>query len=472
MKEQTQKLKYIVCDAISAIIAWVAFFVIRKVLLDTDTTTSIQSILHDPNLWWGVVFVPCGWLLLYTIQGVYRNVLRKARLKELRQTFYATLLGVVVIFFVVMLDDQVASYKYYYVSILTLFAIHFLLTYSCRLIITSNMVKMVHSRRLGFATLLIGSSNRAYQTYLDLENQEIYSGNLFVGFVSTDGYVDERLSRIMPHLGGCDDIPDLVSKYDVKEAIIAVEDSEQDKIKELLRVLSTCGEIIIKVTPEARDILLGSVKVDNIFHSPLITINNRLMEEWQYGVKRMFDIIISILVMILLSPVYLITAIIVKTTSPGPIFYAQERIGYLGKPFKMHKFRSMYIDAEAAGPALSQDNDPRITPFGRFMRKVRLDEIPQFYNVLKGTMSLVGPRPERQYFIDQIVRRAPEYMLLHRVKPGITSWGQVKYGYASNVDEMVERLKYDLLYLDNMTLATDVKIMLYTVIIICQGRGK
>lgn len=196
MKEQTQKLKYIVCDAISAIIAWVAFFVIRKVLLDTDTTTSIQSILHDPNLWWGVVFVPCGWLLLYTIQGVYRNVLRKARLKELRQTFYATLLGVVVIFFVVMLDDQVASYKYYYVSILTLFAIHFLLTYSCRLIITSNMVKMVHSRRLGFATLLIGSSNRAYQTYLDLENQEIYSGNLFVGFVSTDGNVDERLSRI------------------------------------------------------------------------------------------------------------------------------------------------------------------------------------------------------------------------------------------------------------------------------------
>ena len=196
------------------------------------------------------------------------------------------------------------------------------------------------------------------------------------------------------------------------------------------------------------------------------------MEEWQYGVKRMFDIVISVLVMILLSPVYLITAIIVKTTSPGPIFYAQERIGYLGKPFKMHKFSSMYIDAEAAGPALSQDNDPRITPFGRFMRKVRLDEIPQFYNVLKGTMSLVGPRPERQYFIDQIVRRAPEYMLLHRVKPGITSWGQVKYGYASNVDEMVERLKYDLLYLDNMTLATDVKIMLYTVIIICQGRGK
>ena len=196
------------------------------------------------------------------------------------------------------------------------------------------------------------------------------------------------------------------------------------------------------------------------------------MPEWQYSLKRIFDIVISLVAMILLSPVYVVTAIIVKATSPGPVFYAQERIGHLGRPFKMHKFRSMYVDAEQAGPALSKDNDPRITPFGRFMRKVRLDEIPQFYNVLRGTMSLVGPRPERQCYIDQIVKRAPEYLLLQRVKPGITSWGQVRYGYASNVDEMVERLRYDLLYLDNMSLTTDLKILLYTVIIIIQGRGK
>ena len=234
----------------------------------------------------------------------------------------------------------------------------------------------------------------------------------------------------------------------------------------------TCADLIIKITPDARDLIVGSVKQDSIFHSPFIVINNRLMPEWQYSLKRIFDIIISLVAMIILSPVYLVTAIIVKATSPGPVFYAQERIGYLGRPFKMHKFRSMYVDAEQAGPALSKDNDPRITPFGRFMRKVRLDEIPQFYNVLRGTMSLVGPRPERQFYIDQIVKRAPEYLLLQRIKPGITSWGQVRYGYASNVDEMVERLRYDLLYLDNMSLTTDLKILLYTVIIIIQGRGK
>ena len=276
----------------------------------------------------------------------------------------------------------------------------------------------------------------------------------------------------MPRLGSLADLRTIVKEHAVEEAIVALEPDEKERLSDILLAINSCGDIIIKITPDARDIAVGSIHQRSIFHSPFIVINNRLMPEWQYSLKRIADIVISLFALILLSPVYLVTAIIVKATSPGPVFYAQERIGHLGKPFKMHKFRSMYVDAEEAGPALSKDDDPRITPFGRFMRKVRLDEIPQFYNVLRGTMSLVGPRPERQFYIDQIVKRAPEYMLLQRVKPGITSWGQVKYGYASNVDQMVERLRYALLYLDNMSLTTDLKILLYTVIIIFQGRGK
>ena len=276
----------------------------------------------------------------------------------------------------------------------------------------------------------------------------------------------------MPYLGDTEAINSLIEKYNIEEVIFAIDDRDDTKITQIIRLLDSRDDVILKITPNMRDIVYGSVKLNSIFHSPLITINPRPMEEWQYSVKRLMDILLSLLALVLLSPVFLVTAIIVKCTSPGPIFYAQERIGYRGKPFKMHKFRSMYVDAEASGPALSSDDDPRITPFGRIMRKYRLDEIPQFYNVLKGTMSLVGPRPERQYFIDKIVERAPEYMLLHKVKPGITSWGQVKYGYAENVDEMVERLRYDLLYLENMSLATDIKILLYTVLIIFQGRGK
>jgi exopolysaccharide biosynthesis polyprenyl glycosylphosphotransferase len=209
-----------------------------------------------------------------------------------------------------------------------------------------------------------------------------------------------------------------------------------------------------------------------IFGAPVIELNRALMPVWQRSFKRMFDLVVSVFVLVGLFPVFLITAIIVKMGSPGPVFYYHYRIGLNGKPFKIYKFRSMYKDAESRGPQLSSKFDSRITPFGRFMRKTRLDEIPQFYNVLIGSMSIVGPRPERQHFIDQIVVVAPHYRLLHKVRPGITGWGQVKFGYAENVNEMVERLKYDILYVENMTLALDFKIMIYTALIVLQGRGK
>ena len=471
--KKKQTVKYLISDTLAAMLAWTALFLFRKAVVEDGGLEGWRQVTTDANFWLGLVVVPLGWLALYTILGTYRNVLRRARLKELIHTLMATLIGVVVIFFVLMIDDEIVTYRSHYASFLFLLVVHFLFTYVPRLIITSQTVRAVHSRRLGFPTLMVGGGVRALQTYHDLENQETYSGENFVGFVTIDDRnLESPLAKVMPCLGTLADMRRLMDDHHVEEAIIAIEPDEQVRLDEVLLLLNSCGDPIIKITPDARDIIVGSIKQESIFHSPLVTLNNRLMEEWQYSLKRISDVVISLLALILLSPVYLVTAIIVKCTSPGPVFYAQERIGYHGRPFKMHKFRSMYVDAEQAGPALSKDDDPRITPFGRFMRKVRLDEIPQFYNVLRGTMSMVGPRPERQFYIDQIVKRAPEYMLLQRVKPGITSWGQVKYGYASSVDEMVERLRYDLLYLDNMSLSTDIKILLYTVIIILQGRGK
>ena len=473
MNQRAQQLRYIICDFVAAALAWASLFAFRKIRLEGAASVNAETLLTDPKLWLGLSVIPTCWCLLYALMGSYSGVFRKARLKELQETAIATVLGTLVIFFVIMLDDQISKYEYYYVSFLFLLVVHFTLTYIPRLTLTTRTVNRIHRRTLGFPTLLIGSTERAYQTYLDLERQEVYSGERFAGYVSVGGAGrNAKLDGVMPYLGGIDSINDSLERYKVEEVIIALEETEGVSINEILRLLNRRDDLLIKITPNLRDIIYGSVKVDSIFHSPLITLNTRLMAEWQYSVKRAIDITVSILAMVLLSPVYLVTAIIVKCSSPGPVLYAQERIGLGGKPFKMHKFRSMYVDAEADGPALSKDNDPRITPFGRFMRKVRLDEIPQFYNVLRGTMSLVGPRPERQHFIDQIVERAPEYLLLQKVKPGITSWGQVKFGYAENVDEMVERMRYDLLYLENMSLATDIKILLYTVIIIVQGRGK
>ncbi len=471
MNKKLQQAKYVIADFFSAAITWMLFFIYRKYIIIPDLFRSPDEIFGDPKLYYGIVIIPMFWIILYIIAGTYRKVYRKSRIKEITQTFSVAIIGVVVIFFTLLLDDVVPSYQHYFESFLVLFGLQFIITTTFRLIITTRTVKKIHHKLIGFNTIIVGSSTNAVELFDELDNKFPSSGNKFVGFVNAKDYSEFKLAKWLPHLGYYKELPQLIKKHKIEEIIIAIERSETELVEKILIEIEDTSAVI-KIIPAMQDYLLGSVKTTSIFTEPLVQISPHMIPPWQESIKRFIDFMASFIAVIILSPVYLFLVAGVKLSSKGPIFYWQERVGLHGKTFMIPKFRSMYVGAEQGTPQLSVTNDSRITPFGLFMRKVRLDELPQFFTVLKGEMSLVGYRPERQFFIDQIVKRAPHYRLLFKVKPGITSWGQIKFGYASNIDEMVQRLKYDILYVENMSLAMDFKIMFYTALIIVQGRGK
>jgi exopolysaccharide biosynthesis polyprenyl glycosylphosphotransferase len=465
MNKRQLILKYLFFDVLASLIVWVLFMLFRKIVNDGLIFDGLRILIPNYNFFNSLLLFPISCVIVHYLSGFYLQPNKQSKISAILTTLAASAIISFCIFFVLLLDDVVVSYEYYYYSLLVLLGLLFTITYAFRAFVDSQVRFNYRTKKWTINTLIIGTGNNAQKIATELEQNA--EQNTLVGFISVNQQGVVPQNRI---LGTMAQIATIIENNNIQEAIVVLDNADELQLFTIINSLYKFN-IEIRFTPRLYEILTGSAKINRLEISPFVSITNPSMSDWEASVKRFSDIIISFVALVILSPFLLCFMIRIKRDSKGPIFYRQERIGRYGKPFYILKFRTMFIGSETGTPRLSSANDDRITPIGRVLRKYRIDEIPQFWNIIKGDMSLVGPRPERRYYINRIIEDAPYYCLLYKIRPGLTSWGPIKIGYSDSVEKMIERLNYDIIYLDNMSLITDVKILMYTFEIIFKGKG-
>lgn len=409
-------------DLLSSELVWLCFLGFRWMVYEGRMGLMEDVLVPAFSFWRPLVIYPFVCLVIYYLSGYYLRPFQKPLWRELLRTFLSAFVIALLFFFIIIIDDNVVNYNRYLLSFGVLFGLQFALSYIPRLTIT-----LLSRRRGVMRTKEVHSMDEAKRLVAGEQDEVII--NL------PEGYTDRQLYELIAQL------------YPL-----------------------ACE---ISMVPRVYDMLTGAARIGQLDRPSLIRITAFHMTDSGLCIKRAFDVVSSFIGLLILSPLMAVISLLVRLSSKGDVIYRQERIGLYGRSFRIYKFRTMVDKAEQDGvPHLTTDDDPRITKIGRWLRKYRLDELPQLWNILKGDMSIVGPRPERPYFIEQIMNEAPYYCLIYKVRPGLTSWGPIRVGYTDTMEKMIERLNCDIVYVENMSILLDLKILFFTTGVILKGKGK
>ena len=464
MDKKIEKILVLLIDFLTINFAYFVFFYLR-------VETGWFELISQPDFFLPMIAIYFYWLIIFTFIGMYRTWFASSRFDELSNLFKASFVGIFLIFFLILYDDYVRGiqnanrfYIFFYWAIFIVFVS------IGRLLIRSIQRKLLINGIGRRNALIIGFNEKANEVHESiLRFREL--GLDLIGYVAAHENEIGKSHKNLNVIDSVNNLEKVIDQYNVKNIIISLGRNEEEII---LDVIERCGErdVEIKMVPDLYDIISGQAKISQLYSFPLIDVMPELMPEWEKKLKRLMDIVLSFILLIVTAPITLVTAILIKLDSPGPIFYRQERMGLNGKIFRILKFRTMYVDAEKhTGPVWSTKDDPRVTKIGKYVRKFRLDEIPQAYNVLKGDMSFVGPRPERPFFVEKLSKEIPLYKRRLKVRPGITGWAQVKHKYDETIEDVKVKLRYDLFYIENMSLRMDFKIIFRTIFVVFFGKG-